>query len=132
MRRWPLPQSTAIGCGLSNVELRAGHWCAALGTDVFDAILSNPPYIGEADPALSALAHEPREALVGADDGYADLLDVATGARAHLKSGGLLLLEHGTGQAKRLAAELVHAGYARVVCHRDLAGHDRVTEAVWP
>ena len=117
---------------LSNIELRAGHWCAALGGGQFDAILCNPPYIGEADPALSALTHEPREALVGADEGYADLFEVATGARAHLKSGGLLLLEHGMGQAQRLAAELVQAGYARVVCHRDLAGHDRVTEAVWP
>jgi release factor glutamine methyltransferase len=117
---------------LSNIELRSGDWCAALGNDRFNAILSNPPYIGEADPALPALAHEPREALVGADEGYADLLAIAAGARAHLDSGGLLMLEHGTGQARRLAAELVQAGYARVVCHRDLAGHERVTEAIWP
>jgi release factor glutamine methyltransferase len=121
---------------LGNIELREGNWCAALedaaATDGFDAILGNPPYVDAGDAALVALAHEPLGALVAADEGYADLLALAAGARGHLKSAGLLLLEHGAGQAARLHAELVALGYARVVCHRDLAGHDRVTEAVWP
>ena len=120
---------------LENIELREGNWCAALdesGADLFDAILGNPPYVQAGDPALAALAHEPRSALVAADEGYADLFALAAGAREHLRSGGILLLEHGSSQAARLGAELVALGYARVVCHRDLAGHDRVTEAVWP
>ena len=117
---------------LSNIELRAGDWCTALADDRFDAILGNPPYVDAGDPALAALSHEPRGALVAASEGYADLFALAAGARANLQSGGLLLLEHGTSQAARLHAELVGLGYARVVCHRDLAGHDRVTEAVWP
>jgi release factor glutamine methyltransferase len=121
---------------LENIQLHAGDWCTALdiepGNDRFDAILGNPPYVDASDPALPALSHEPRSALVAANAGYADLFALAAGAREHLKSGGLLLLEHGTSQAARLAAELVALGYARVVCHRDLAGHDRVTEAVWP
>jgi release factor glutamine methyltransferase len=117
---------------LPNIELRLGDWCATLGMERFDAILSNPPYVDARDPALGALAHEPRSALVATNGGYSDLLAVATGARENLEPGGLLLLEHGTNQAARLAAELVALGYAQVVCHRDLAGHDRVTEAVWP
>jgi release factor glutamine methyltransferase len=117
---------------LANIELRSGDWCSALATDRFDAILANPPYVGAGDPALPALSHEPHGALVAANEGYADLFAIAAAARRHLEAGGLLLLEHGTGQALRLRAELVALGYARVVCHRDLAGHDRVTEAVWP
>lgn len=122
---------------LPNIELRAGDWYAALGgaasgDELFDAILSNPPYVETGDPALSALAHEPQRALVAANSGYADLFALAQGARDHLRPGGLLLLEHGSNQAARLARELVAMGYARVVCHRDLAGHERVTEAVWP
>jgi release factor glutamine methyltransferase len=120
---------------LENIELREGNWCAALGQpgmDRFDAILGNPPYVQAGDPALAALAHEPRAALVAADEGYADLFMLAAGAREYLQSSGILLLEHGTGQAQKLRAELVALGYARVVCHRDLAGHERVTEAVWP
>ena len=84
-----------------------------------------------ADPALPALSHEPRQALVAADHGFADLLAIAGCARAHLPADGLLLLEHGATQAQRLAAELVQLGYARVVCHRDAAGRERVTEARW-
>jgi release factor glutamine methyltransferase len=121
---------------LANIELRDGDWCAALdggpGAGRFDAILGNPPYVDASDAALSALTHEPRCALVAANQGYADLFALAAGAREHLLPGGLLLLEHGTAQAARLGAELVAQGYARVVCHRDLAGHDRVTAAVWP
>jgi release factor glutamine methyltransferase len=114
---------------LPNIELRHGSWCEALGDERFDAILSNPPYVAPNDPALERLTFEPREALVAEQDGYADLFQIAAGAREHLNAGGMLLLEHGTTQAERLAAELVRLGYARVVCHRDLAGHDRVTEA---
>jgi peptidyl-prolyl cis-trans isomerase A (cyclophilin A) len=42
------------------------------------------------------------------------------------------VLEHGASQAPAVAQALVSAGYARVRCYADLAGHDRVTEAQWP
>jgi release factor glutamine methyltransferase len=118
--------------GIANLALRAGSWCDALPAEPFDAIVSNPPYIDAAHPALQALAHEPRSALVAADAGYADLFRIATDARRHLKPGGLLLLEHGAGQAARLQQQLASWGYASVATHRDLAGLDRVTAAIWP
>ncbi len=117
---------------IGNVELRQGRWCDALGSEPYDAILSNPPYIAPGDPALADLRHEPLEALVAGDDGYADLLAIAAGARGRLKPGGLLLLEHGFEQAARLAQELAGLGYTGIACHRDLAGLDRVTAANWP
>jgi release factor glutamine methyltransferase len=73
-----------------------------------------------------------RSALASDDEGYADLLAIATAARQRLRPGGLLLLEHGATQAPRLAGALVARGYARVVCHPDLAGLARVTEAHFP
>lgn len=116
---------------LSNIELREGSWCEALGDNHFDAIVSNPPYVAPESPALPALVHEPRDALVAGEQGFADLRAIARCARRHLHPGGVLLLEHGATQAARLAADLVGLGFARVVCHRDLAGLDRVTEATW-
>ncbi len=83
-------------------------------------------------PALATLRHEPVEALVAADDGYADLLAIGAGARTRLRAGGLLLLEHGAEQRERVARELAALGYANIICHRDLAGLDRVTAANWP
>ncbi len=117
---------------LGNIELREGSWCEALQDERVDAILSNPPYIAPGDPALAALRHEPGEALVAPDDGFADLIAIAAGARAHLAPGGLLLMEHGAGQSRRLRAELAALGYQQVTSHDDLAGHDRAMLAVWP
>ena len=42
---------------------------------------------------------------------------------------GWLLLEHGSGQAAEVARELVARGLTHVRSHRDLAGHERMTEA---
>jgi len=117
--------------GIANVELRPGSWCEALEGS-FDAILSNPPYIAAGDPALPALQHEPAAALVADDAGHADLVAIAGCARDHLVAGGLLLLEHGATQAARLRDELTRLGYHGITVHKDLAGHDRVTRAVWP
>jgi len=39
------------------------------------------------------------------------------------------LLEHGADQAAEVARELVGRGFRSVRSHRDLAGHERVTEA---
>ena len=84
----------AINCRrlqIDNVALRQGSWCEALAGEQFDAILSNPPYIAPADPALGRLRHEPQQALVADEEGFADLLQIARCARAHLTAGGLLL-----------------------------------------
>jgi release factor glutamine methyltransferase len=117
---------------ISNVDWRCGHWCEPLAGNLYDAIVSNPPYVAADDPALQALRHEPLSALAASDDGYGDLLTIIDEAKQHLLPGGWLVLEHGNSQAERLAGALVAAGYARVVCHPDLAGHPRVTEACWP
>jgi release factor glutamine methyltransferase len=115
-----------------NVELRQGSWCEPLAGERFDAIVSNPPYIAPGDPALPALRHEPVQALVAEDEGYAALFAIAACARGHLLPGGLLLLEHGAGQSARLVEHLAALGYRDIASHRDLAGHDRVVLAVWP
>ncbi|MEN9705385.1 MAG: hypothetical protein RLZZ393_1264 [Pseudomonadota bacterium] len=125
-------RDNAVRLGLRNVSFLQGDWCRPLEGPPFDAIASNPPYIDPDDAALQDLRHEPRSALAAPDAGHADLLTIADGARAWLKPGGLLLLEHGATQAPRLAAELVARGYAQVVCHPDLAGLPRVTVAQWP
>jgi release factor glutamine methyltransferase len=118
--------------GVANLALRAGHWCEALPPDPFDAIVSNPPYIAPDHPALAELSHEPRAALTATEEGFADLFHIAASARRHLKSGAPLLLEHGAGQAARLRQELEALGYTRARVHKDLAGLDRVTSAIWP
>jgi len=112
------------------VEWAHGDWYDALGNRRFDALASNPPYIAGDDPVLSGdgLAHEPRGALTPEGDGFAALATLINGAPGHLKPGGWLALEHGSSQGSTLRSMLVARGFTHVTSHRDLAGHERVTE----
>jgi release factor glutamine methyltransferase len=78
------------------------------------------------------LAFEPPEALISGQQGFADLLEIGSSAAKHLQPGGVLLLEHGSTQGLGLRRALVAMGYDRVASLRDLAGHERITEAFLP
>jgi release factor glutamine methyltransferase len=110
-----------------DVSFSQGAWLAGL-TDpslTFDCIVSNPPYIAAHDPHLSALSHEPLQALASGADGLDDLRQIITQAPTHLKPGGWLLLEHGYDQAQAVRALLTAAGFAQVQSRCDLAGIER-------
>ncbi len=114
----------ALGLPLA---LHTGHWWGAVDGLLFDLAVANPPYIGEDDPHLCDLAHEPRSALVAAQQGLADLRAIIAGAPAHLAPGAWLLLEHGHDQAPAVAQALAAAGFADIAHRLDLAGHTRCT-----
>jgi release factor glutamine methyltransferase len=117
---------------LANVSFHCGAWFSGLTRPRFDLVLSNPPYVDARDPALLALKHEPRQALTPGTDALADLRAIILAAPEHLRAGGWLALEHGASQAGAVAHELVARGFGSVRSHRDLAGHERVTEGQWP
>jgi release factor glutamine methyltransferase len=123
----------ALALYLPQVEFLHGSWFDPLLGRAFDLILSNPPYVAQDDPALKerALLYEPRIALTPGDDGLADLRRIIRASPAHLVRGGWLLLEHGATQAGEVARELVVRGFRHVRSQRDLAGHERMTEAQW-
>jgi release factor glutamine methyltransferase len=112
------------------VEWASGNWYAALANRRFDALVSNPPYVAADDAVLigDGLRHEPRSALTPGGDGFAALATLINGAPGHLTPGGWLALEHGATQGETLRALLVARGFTAVTSHRDLAGHERVTE----
>ncbi len=118
---------------IGNVELLAGDWFAPLAGRRFQLVLSNPPYIPGDDPALNSppLKFEPSMALEAGPDGLAHIRKIVREAPNHLQRGGWLLLEHGSTQAADVARELVVRGLSHVRSHRDLAGHERMTEARW-
>lgn len=113
--------------GLGNVAFAEGDWFSALGEAPFDMIVSNPPYVAEDDPHLTALTHEPRQALVADDNGRSCLRHLAEGAAAHLVPGGWLLLEHGPDQGFFARHVLGRCGFRDVRTDQDLGGRPRVT-----
>jgi release factor glutamine methyltransferase len=117
---------------LANLRWREGAWFTPLVGERFDLICSNPPYIAAGDPALEdpGLRHEPLEALTPGDDALASLSAIIDEAPRFLNQGGALVLEHGAEQAGAVAQRLVARGFDHVRSHRDLAGHERVTEGI--
>jgi release factor glutamine methyltransferase len=113
------------------VEFALADWFAGLPAARFDLVVSNPPYVDARDPALLALQDEPRQALTPGVDALADLRAIIQAAPEHLTPGGWLALEHGAAQGGAVAHELVARGFGSVRSHRDLAGHERVTEGQW-
>jgi release factor glutamine methyltransferase len=122
-------RANAARLGLE-VQFRPGSWFEPLAAERYDLLVSNPPYIGADDPLLSGplLAHEPRLALTPGADALSCLRAIAREAPRHLAAGGWLLLEHAADQAAQVRRELVAAGLRSVRSHRDLAGHERMTE----
>lgn len=109
------------------VEWFEGDWWGAVGGRRFDLAVANPPYVACGDPHLGALRHEPREALVAADGGLAQLRRIIATAPSHVS--GWLLVEHGFDQAATVRDLLQAAGGRAVQTRPDLAGLDRCTGA---
>ncbi len=123
-------QANAQRLGLP-VQFRHGHWMQGI-EGLFDAIVSNPPYIPAADPHLAALQHEPLQALASGADGLDDIRTLIAQAPAHLAPGGWLLLEHGWDQAPAVCTLLRSAGLEQVQGRKDLAGIVRCSGGRWP
>jgi release factor glutamine methyltransferase len=122
----------AAKLGIGNVEFRHGDWCAGLGDEEFDLIVSNPPYVAADDPCLQALRHEPRRALVAGEGGLEALRRIVDTAQAHLRRRAALLLEHGASQAAGVRGLLGRAGYTAVETRPDLAGRERASGGLRP
>lgn len=122
-------QANAQRLGLA-VTFSQGSWLS--GTEgVFQAIVSNPPYIREDDEHLPALRFEPRQALTAGNDGLDDIRTIIDQAKTRLQTGGWLLLEHGYDQAADVRALLEAADFANVQSRQDLAGIERCSGGQW-
>ena len=112
-----------------NVQFRQGDWLAPLAGERFDLIASNPPYIADGDPHLSAgdLRFEPPTALSSGADGLDAIRVIVRDARAMLQPGGWLLLEHGWDQGDAVRALLQGGGYGDVATEQDLEARDRIS-----
>ena len=111
-----------------NVAFLRADWYDGLGSDRYDAIVSNPPYVAPDDPHLREgdLRFEPRVALAPRLDAMSALASIAGGARGHLVDAGFLAVEHGYDQADAVVALFERCGFAEVRSLRDLSGIRRV------
>jgi release factor glutamine methyltransferase len=123
-----LARENADALGL---DVRFVHADLLDGIDgTFELVVSNPPYVLEAE--LDGLEPEvrdwePRVATV--DAGQTG--ELVRGARDVLAPGGAIVLECHAEHGAEVAALLRAAGYITASITRDLAGRERVVEARW-
>ena len=95
---------------------------------IFDLIVANPPYIGEAEFAQlePELTHEPRQALISGPTGLECYEQVIPGAVAHLSPAGWLAVEIGATQSDAVQRLFAAAEFRSIAVCQDVAGLPRV------
>lgn len=117
-----------------SVTFVASDWTANLEPSLlFEAIVSNPPYIASGDPHLEQgdLRFEPRSALTDESDGLSAIREIVEKTPFLLAVNGALWLEHGYDQADAVRRLMQARGFSDVHSLRDLAGIERCTGGVF-
>lgn len=127
-----LARENAAQCGLTErVAFAESDWFSAV-TDAYDLVVSNPPYlteaeVAEADPEVSAF--DPRSALIAPEEGLADLRRILAESPRFLRAGGWVLCETGIDQHAMLAEFSAKAGFAEFAGLPDMSGRPRFWKA---
>lgn len=111
----------------ADVEFLRSNWFENI-TGTFDAIISNPPYLTDAEwesAEPEVREREPRNALVAENDGLADLEKILRGARERLAPGGFVALETGIAHHARLEEIARNCGFAETKSVADLSERPR-------
>ncbi|MAN79162.1 MAG: protein-(glutamine-N5) methyltransferase, release factor-specific [Rhodospirillaceae bacterium] len=145
-----LPRATGLGIDISaeavavaadnarklglddRARFQVGDWAAGLAGP-FDVILSNPPYIAEADRGMlppEVLGFDPHGALFAGARGLDAYAAIAPQAARLLAPDGIVLVELGRGQDADVAAIFRRAGLVPDGTRADLAGILRSFAAV--
>jgi release factor glutamine methyltransferase len=100
--------------------------------DRIDAVVSNPPYVSDAELTTlepEVAEHEPRIALAGGADGLAVIGRLLDQTKSVIAPGGFLFMEIGKGQAEQVAVDIREAGLELLRFAPDLSGIPRVAVA---
>lgn len=114
------------------VELICGDLTAPLGRNAFDLIVSNPPYLTEAEHAVldaSVRDWEPPRALVSGVLGMDASARVLADGQRLLRAGGWLVMELDSSRAAAAARTAAEAGWDQVHVWDDLFGRARYLTA---
>jgi len=109
------------------VDFRLGDLLSPFAGEMFDMIVSNPPYISREDMLTlqPEVQKEPELALFGGEDGLDFYRRITAAAPTHLNAKGFLLFEIGCTQAKDVCA-LMEKDFTDLSVYQDLGGLDRV------
>ncbi|MCW8935981.1 MAG: peptide chain release factor N(5)-glutamine methyltransferase [Gammaproteobacteria bacterium] len=134
-----IAKQNALQLKLNNINFLNGSWFepllvqspeqASRQVQLFDIIASNPPYIPRTDPHLSQgdVRFEPITALASGEDGLDDIRLICQQAHKYMKSGALLIIEHGFDQKAQLHDIFMASAYKNIRQFDDLSKQARLT-----
>lgn len=96
----------------------------------YDLIVSNPPYITDAEMLeldREVSDYEPHLALEAGQDGMDFYKVILKKSYAALSSGGAVMVEHGDLQGESVRRLFEEAGFKGIITLKDYGGNDRVT-----
>jgi release factor glutamine methyltransferase len=114
----------------SRIIFHDGDLLAGLPEQVFDFVVSNPPYVGDSEEdqvQLEVRKYEPRGAVFAGPTGVEVIARLVPAAQRALKPGGWLVMEISGTIAERVRAML--SEWDGVEITRDLQGIERVVRA---
>ena len=110
------------------------HWASEVETSSVDVVVSNPPYVPDAEiPNDPEVQHfDPALALYGGEDGLDVVRVIVEGAFRAVRPGGVLILEHSNLQGAAVREVFEGYGVRTVSTEKDLVGRDRFTQGYRP
>lgn len=104
-----------------NVRCVESDWLQNLGTEKFNWIVANPPYIAADDSHLKQreLGFEPQTALISGSSGLDDIVKIQQQAKNNLVAGGYLLFEVGYNQSDAVSDLLYSNQYRQIEVIKD-------------
>lgn len=124
-----IAKANASNHGVSErIDFRLGDLFAPVKDELFDLIVSNPPYVTSSEWEIlseEVRDHEPRLALDGGPDGLAFYRRIAADAAKYLNPGGSVMVEIGDTQSESVRA-IFEVNYNVAPTIRDAAGRTRV------
>jgi release factor glutamine methyltransferase len=116
------------------ITLKRSDMLSSFKNDLFDIIVSNPPYITEKEFDLldtEVKDFEPKIALTGGKDGLRYIKEIISDSRRVLKDSGWCVLEIGYNQKKEVENIFADYGFTDISSTKDFNGIERVIKAKW-
>lgn len=116
------------------ITLKKADMLSSFKNDLFNIVVSNPPYITENEFNLldtEVKDFEPKIALTGGQDGLRYIKEIISDSRRILKNDGWCVLEIGYNQRKEVEDIFIECRFTDISSTKDLNGIERVIKAKW-
>jgi release factor glutamine methyltransferase len=131
LARWNAERLGFAAC----IRFLQGDLLAPVAVEQFEIVVSNPPYVAEADRdslSVEVREYEPAQALFAGGDGLDVYRRLIPAAFRVLVPGGRVALEMGDGQRVAMSALLGDSGFEQLEFASDLQGIPRVASGRRP